>query len=137
MVYVRWKSQGLVSPQPQRQSIPVRPKKKIDPITFDLGKIQVVVVDVFSLGTTKTFIIDFFVKNKENKAIKSSQLQVFLSQNKERIKGQKLVYEKDQILMHDECKGRLFAPLKKEQNLQLYVTYKNKIRNKTLSKKYL
>lgn len=137
MVYVRWKSQGLVAPQPQRQPIPMRPKKKIDPITFDLGKTQIVVFDIFPLGVTKTFIIDFIVKNKESKAIKSNQLQVFLSQNKERLKGQKLVYEKDQILMHDECKGRLFVPLKKEQNLQLYVTYKNKIRNKALSKKYL
>jgi hypothetical protein len=135
MVYVRWKSNGVVTPQ--RQGVPIRPKKKFSPITFDLGKIQVVVFDIFPLGVTKTIIIDFIVKNKENKTIKSNQLQVFLSHSKERIKGQKLVYENEQILMHDKCKGRLFFPLKKVQNLQIYVLYKNKTRSKTLSKKYL
>jgi hypothetical protein len=133
LVYVRFKGDTPIS----NHGAPLMSnRKKLEPFFLAIGNLQVFATNLFQLGSTKTFVLDFILKNKEDKILKLREVQVFVSKNKERIKGQTVVFEKDSILMHDQSRGRIFFSADKMNGITFYVSYKKKLKGKNLSKRY-
>lgn len=135
MVYVRWKGSDL--PLQKTNLVPSSPQTPLNSFTLKLGTLEIVANNLIHLRGTKTYALDFEVKNKDSKSIKLKPLQVFVSRNQERLRGQQLVFDKDSILMHDRCRGRLFFPSDKVSGIIFYASYYKKIKAKAILKKYL
>ncbi|MDH4468773.1 MAG: hypothetical protein QE271_12005 [Bacteriovoracaceae bacterium] len=133
LVYVFWKSNGEISMLQKER----KPIASLSPFSFTLGNLEFHGNKLFLLSGTKTYIMDFTIKNKGRRTIKTDEFQIFVSRNSERLKGQKVVFDKEQISMHDAAKGRLFFPSDQVDGLKLYVLHKKKTKVKNLLKKYL
>ncbi|MDH4468013.1 MAG: hypothetical protein QE271_08145 [Bacteriovoracaceae bacterium] len=137
MVYVRWKGSGPGIDAIKSAVDVGTPPVAFSPFTFKFGKVEIVAKNLIHLRGTKTYALDFDVKNKDSKSLKLKSLQVFVSQKEQRLLGQQVVFEKDSILMYDQSRGRLFFPSEKVSGIKFIVQFGKITRKKSILKKYL
>jgi hypothetical protein len=133
MVYVRFKSDSpaLISGDSR-----LKPKKTLNPFVIDLGKMELRVNQLFPLGETKAYVLDFVVKNKSSKMLMPKDVKIFISQKDKLVKGQRIVFEKDGFEKQQDVRGRIFFSVNKIEGLQLDASFKGIKRRKDLSKRY-
>ncbi len=136
MVYVRWKS-AFQMDQGKPISDGEKPQRPFKVLTIKLGQIEVVISKLIRLKGTKTYLVDFEIKNKGGAAVTLKELDIFLSKSNERMKGQKLFYEKDSLPLHATSRGRVFIPLEKPEDFSFYVSYQKKTNKGVISRIYL
>jgi len=132
MVYVKFKGQEILKPQGD-----LSPQVPLESFTLKIGKVEIVAKNLIRLRGTKTYALDFEVKNKNSKSLKLKSMQVFVSKNQQRLKGQQVVFDKDSVLMFDSARGRLFFTSEKVSGIKFYATLGKTIKEKNLLKKYL
>jgi len=136
MVYVRWRMPsflGRTSSQPTEGKAQKPFKSQI----MKLGTIELQVNNLIHLKGSRSYIVDFEVKNKGTSEIKLSELDVFVSRNNERLKGQKLFYKKEALPIHDSVPGRILLPVEKQEDFSLCVSYQKKLNKVVISKSNL
>lgn len=136
MVYVRWKS-FLQIDQGRPSQDSERPQRAFKVLSIKIGQLEVVINKLIRLKGTKTYLVDFEVKNKGGSEIKLKELDIFLSKNNERMKGQKLFFEKESLPIHDTSRGRIFLPLEKPEDFSFYLSFQKKTNKVVISKIYL
>lgn len=136
MVYVRWKS-PYVTNNDENAARKESPQKIIPPMDLKLGEVEIKINKFTRLQGTKTYVIDFDVKNKGHSELSLKSMDVFVSRNNERLPGQKLFFEKEKILIHSTSKGRIFLPVEKAEDVSVYFSHGKLLRRKIISKAYL
>lgn len=135
VVYIRWMS-PYVTAKPnisQDQFL----QKKIKPTLLKAGAIEVNVHQFIRLKGTRSYFVDFEVKNKGAEQIKMNSLDIFASRDNKRFKGQKLVFEQKIVKIHGQCKGRLFLSIPEDKDFSFYLSYQRKLERMIISKSYL
>ena len=131
MVYVKFKGPKVVnSPQ---ESVP---QVLLESFSLKFKKFEIIAKNLIHLRGSKTYALDFEVKNRDSKGFKLNKLQVFVSKDKQRLKGQQVVFDRDSILMFDSARGRLFFTTEKVSGIKFYVVFGKIIKEKNLLKKY-
>ena len=134
VVYIRWMSPYVSRPQVSLES---PPQKKIKPTILKVGVIEIYVYQFIRLKGTKSYFVDFEVKNKGNEEVNLNSLDVFASRDNERLKGQKLVFDQEKVKVHGQCKGRLFLSIPEGKDFSLYFNYQKKLERMIVTKTYL
>jgi len=136
IVYVRWKLPSFLEKNATKGSSN-KVQKLFKPQSLKLGSIEIQVNNLIHLKGSKSYIVDFDVKNKGTSEIKHSELDVFVSRNNERLKGQKLFFKKDNLPIHDSVSGRILLPIEKNEDFSLYVSFQKKLNKVVISKSNL
>ena len=99
-------------------------------------KFEIIAKSLIHLRGSKTYALDFEIKNRDPKELKLNALQVFVSKDKQRLKGQQVVFDRDSVLMFDAARGRLFFTTEKVSGIKFYIVFGKTIKEKNLLKKY-
>ncbi len=135
VVYIRWMSPYISEkPRPYLES---SPQKKIKPTLLKAGRVEIYVYQFIRLKGTRSYFVDFGVKNKGAEEVQLNSLDVFASRDNERLKGQKLVFDQEKVKVHGQCKGRLFLSIPEDKDFSLYLNYQKKLERTIISKMYL
>ena len=136
MVYVRWKLPGFV----ERKTPLATSGKAKNPFktqNLKMGVIEIQVNNLIPLKGSRSYIVDFEVKNRGTTQVNLSELDVFVSRNNQRLKGQKLFYRKDHLPIHDSVSGRVLLPIEKNEDFSFYASYQKKLNRVVISKSNL
>jgi len=136
MIYIRWKSSFQLDqgrPRPNNE----KPQRPFKILTLKVGQLEVVINKLIRLKGTKTYLVDFEAKNKGGSEVKLKEVDIFLSKSNERMKGQKLFFEKESLPMHDTSRGRIFLPLERPEDFSFYLSFQKKTNKVVISKIYL
>jgi hypothetical protein len=136
IVYVRWKS-PYTTVGKSSSSLERPPLKKIKATTLKAGTIEVNVHQFIRLKGTRSYFVDFEVKNKGTEQVKLTAIDVFASRENERLKGQKLVFDQETVKVHGLCKGRLFLSIPDDKDFSFYLHYQKKLERMIIYKTYL
>lgn len=137
IVYVRWKSPYLLQTSSPLKEPEKPAQKRIKASTLKFGHTEILVHQFLRLTGTKGYLIDFEIKNKGVQKVILKQYDIFVSRNNERLKGQKLVFERDTLPIHGTCRGRLFLSLEKNEDFSFYVAHLKSQQRVIISKQYL
>lgn len=136
MVYVRWRNPVQFD---RKSTAPLTkgPQRPFKPLALKLGVLEIQVNKLIHLKGSKSYIVDFELKNKGPTEIKLNEVDVFISRNNERLKGQKLFYKKETLALHDSAQGRILLPIEKHEDFSIYLSFQKKHNKVVISKKYL
>ena len=136
IIYIRWKSPYLMDDKVSSVA-KLPPQKVMRSRTIKLNGLELIAYRFVRLRGTKSYFIEFEIKNKGVSQIPLKSLDVFASRNNERLKGQKIVFDKETLDVHGNCKGRLFLSIPENEDFSLYFLYQEKLERMIISKIYL
>lgn len=131
ILYIKWKSQNEILMKK------LRPQKLLQSFKIYIGKdLEINVKRFVRLGEIKTYLLDFEVYNKGEK-IKTSSINVSVSRGNQRFRGQKLIFEKDNVKKDESTRARLLLRIEHPQDFSFSVKLNDKEVKSIITKDYL
>ena len=136
IVHVRWKSKySLKKP---KKKVRKKSQLKIKPVKLNLMKQAIVDLVTFkSLPQKDSYYLDFLITNKTKRALKTSEIDIYLTRRNRKLKLQQLFFRKEKLKPDEVIEARIFLTLEKNAGFTVIAKYKEKIRKTIIGRKYL
>jgi hypothetical protein len=136
MVYVKWKNQSEME-RYKTTSTSEKPQIKMKTMLLRSSYLELEIKSFLRLKGSRTYIVDFDVKNKGSLKTSINEVKVFASRNSERLKGQRLFFDSKELDIHEVCRGRLFISIPEDKDFAIYLDFHKKLQKIIVSKVYL